>query len=127
MEELQFNRALEAVWTIVSRRNKYIDEQTPWILAREENTEELGNVMINLADNIRIIGSLKQTFLTRGDKKIFNQLGLNESQTEYDSIYNYGGVKYVEQVASKATPIYPRLEVEKEVQFIKNEMSKTVP
>src|SRR5699024_60109 len=41
MEELQFNRALEAVWTIVSRTNKYIDETTPWILAREEKTEEL--------------------------------------------------------------------------------------
>lgn len=127
MEELQFNRALEAVWTIVSRTNKYIDETTPWILAREEKTEELGNVMFHLAENIRIIGILTQPFLTRGSKKIFNQLGLNESQTEYDSIYNYGGVKYVEPVASKATPIYPRLEVEKEVQFIKNEMSKTVP
>lgn len=127
MEELQFNRALEAVWTIVSRTNKYIDETTPWILAREEKTEELGNVMFHLAENIRIIGILTQPFLTKGSKKIFNQLGLNESQTEYDSIYNYGGVKYVEPVASKATPIYPRLEVEKEVQFIKNEMSKTVP
>lgn len=127
MEELQFNRALEAVWTIVSRTNKYIDETTPWILAREEKIEELGNVMFHLAENIRIIGILTQPFLTKGSKKIFNQLGLNESQTEYDSIYNYGGVKYVEPVASKATPIYPRLEVEKEVQFIKNEMSKTVP
>ena len=127
MEELQFNRALEAVWTIVSRTNKYIDETTPWILAREEKTEELGNVMFHLAENIRIIGILTQPFLTRGSKKIFKQLGLTESQTEYDSIYNYGGVKYVEPVASKATPIYPRLEVEKEVQFIKNEMSKTVP
>ncbi|CAM3442090.1 methionine--tRNA ligase [Nosocomiicoccus ampullae] len=127
MEELQFNRALEAVWIIVSRTNKYIDETTPWILAREEKTEELGNVMFHLAENIRIIGILTQPFLTRGSKKIFKQLGLTESQTEYDSIYNYGGVKYVEPVASKATPIYPRLEVEKEVQFIKDEMSKTVP
>ena len=127
MEELQFNRALEAVWTIVSRTNKYIDETTPWILAREEKTEELGNVMFHLAENIRIIGILTQPFLTRGSKKVFKQLGLTESQTEYDSIYNYGGVKYVEPVANKATPIYPRLEVEKEVQFIKDEMSKTVP
>lgn len=127
MEELQFNRALEAVWIIVSRTNKYIDETTPWILAREEKTEELGNVMFHLAENIRIIGILTQPFLTRGSKKIFKQLGLTESQTEYDSIYNYGGVKYVEPVANKATPIYPRLEVEKEVQFIKDEMSKTVP
>ena len=127
MEELQFNRALEAVWTIVSRTNKYIDETTPWILAREEKTEELGNVMFHLAENIRIIGILTQPFLTRGSKKVFKQLGLTESQTEYDSIYNYGGVKYIEPVANKATPIYPRLEVEKEVQFIKDEMSKTVP
>lgn len=83
--------------------------------------------MFHLAENIRIIGILTQPFLTRGSKKIFKQLGLTESQTEYDSIYNYGGVKYVEPVANKATPIYPRLEVEKEVQFIKDEMSKTVP
>ena len=127
MEELQFNRALEAVWTIVSRTNKYIDETTPWILAREEKTEELGNVMFHLAENIRIIGILTQPFLTRGSKKIFKQLGLNESQTEYDSIYNYGNVKFDAPVASKATPIYPRLDVEEEVQFIKGEMSKTIP
>lgn len=127
MEELQFNRALESVWTIVSRTNKYIDETTPWILAREEKTEELGNVMFHLAENIRIIGILTQPFLTRGSKKIFKQLGLNESQTEYDSIYNYGSVKFDAPVASKATPIYPRLDVEEEVQFIKGEMSKTIP
>ena len=128
MDDLQFNRALEAVWTIVSRTNKYIDETTPWILAREEKTEALGNVMVHLAENIRIIGILTQPFLTRGSKKIFEQLGLTEEiQTEYNTIYTYGQVAFSSPVSKKATPIYPRLEVEEEVQFIKEEMGKTAP
>lgn len=128
MDDLQFNRALEAVWTIVSRTNKYIDETTPWILAREEKTEALGNVMVHLAENIRIIGILTQPFLTRGSKKIFEQLGLTEEiQTEYNTIYTYGQVAFSSPVSKKATPIYPRLEVEEEVQFIKEEMAKTAP
>ena len=128
MDDLQFNRALEAVWTIVSRTNKYIDETTPWILAREEKTEALGNVMVHLAENIRIIGILTQPFLTRGSKKIFEQLGLTEEiQTEYNTIYTYGQVPFSSPVSKKATPIYPRLEVEEEVQFIKEEMAKTAP
>lgn len=128
MDDLQFNRALEAIWTIVSRTNKYIDETTPWILAREEKTEALGNVMVHLAENIRIIGILTQPFLTRGSKKIFEQLGLTEEiQTEYNTIYTYGQVAFSSPVAKKATPIYPRLEVEEEVQFIKEEMAKTAP
>ena len=128
MDDLQFNRALEAVWTIVSRTNKYIDETTPWILAREEKTEALGNVMVHLAENIRIIGILTQPFLTRGSKKIFEQLGLTEEiQTEYNTIYTYGQVAFSSPVSKKATPIYQRLEVEEEVQFIKEEMAKTAP
>ncbi|WP_040928168.1 methionine--tRNA ligase [Nosocomiicoccus massiliensis] len=128
MDDLQFNRALEAIWTIVSRTNKYIDETTPWILAREEKTEALGNVMVHLAENIRIIGILTQPFLTRGSKKIFEQLGLTEEiQTEYNTIYTYGQVAFSSPVVKKATPIYPRLEVEEEVQFIKEEMAKTAP
>lgn len=128
MDDLQFNRALEAVWTIVSRTNKYIDETTPWILAREEKTEALGNVMVHLAENIRIIGILTQPFLTRGSKKIFEQLGLTEEiQTEYNTIYTYGQVAFSSPVSKKATPIYPRLEVEEEVHFIKEEMGKTAP
>ncbi|OFS61812.1 methionine--tRNA ligase [Nosocomiicoccus sp. HMSC09A07] len=128
MDDLQFNRALEAVWTIVSRTNKYIDETTPWILAREEKTGALGNVMVHLAESIRIIGILTQPFLTRGSKKIFEQLGLTEEiQTEYNTIYTYGQVAFSSPVSKKATPIYPRLEVEEEVQFIKEEMAKTAP
>lgn len=84
--------------------------------------------MVHLAENIRIIGILTQPFLTRGSKKIFEQLGLTEEiQTEYNTIYTYGQVAFSSPVSKKATPIYPRLEVEEEVQFIKEEMAKTAP
>ncbi|CAD2071937.1 methionine--tRNA ligase [Phocicoccus pinnipedialis] len=129
IEDLLFNKALERVWTIISRTNKYIDETEPWVLARDEDKkEELGNVMVHLAENIRIAAILLQPFLTHGPKKIFEQLNISdESLLEYDSIHKYGSIKVDGTVISKPTPIYPRLDVEEEVEFIKNEMHKTKP
>lgn len=129
IDELLFNKALERVWTIISRTNKYIDETEPWVLARdEENKEALGNVMVHLAENIRIAAILLQPFLTHGPKKIFEQLNITEeSVLEYDSIHNYGSIKVYGKVTEKPTPIYPRLDVKEEVAYIKNEMHKNKP
>lgn len=129
IDELLFNKALERVWTIISRTNKYIDETEPWVLARdEENKEALGNVMVHLAENIRIAAILLQPFLTHGPKKIFEQLNITEeSVLEYDSIHNYGSIKVDGKVTEKPTPIYPRLDVKEEVAYIKNEMHKNKP
>ena len=119
MENMKFNNALRAVWTIISRSNKYIDETAPWVLAKDEaKKDELGNVMVHLAENIRITAVLLQPYLTHGPKEIFRQLNIeDENQQSYDSVLTYGVIK---TQVSKPTS---RLDVEEEVNHIKIDAS----
>ena len=124
MEALEFNKALRATWTIISRTNKYIDETTPWVLAKDDSKkEELGNVMVHLAENIRIAAILLKPYLPHGPKEIFRQLNMvDETLEEYDSIKTYGCIKVDGRIIEKPQPIYPRLDVESEVEHIKTSM-----
>lgn len=128
MEALEFNKALRATWTIISRTNKYIDETTPWVLAKDEGRkEELGNVMVHLAENIRIAAILLKPYLPHGPKEIFRQLNMVDTALEeYESIRTYGAIKVDGRVIEKPKPIYPRLDVESEVEHIKNSMKPPV-
>ncbi|WP_026866201.1 MULTISPECIES: methionine--tRNA ligase [Jeotgalicoccus] len=128
MENMKFNTALRAVWTIISRSNKYIDETTPWVLAKDESKkDELGNVMVHLAENIRIAAVLLKPYLPHGPKEIFKQLNIfDEDQQTYDSTLTYGVIKPAGAL-SKPNPIYPRLDVEEEVQHIKDQMKPSTP
>ena len=128
MENMKFNTALRAVWTIISRSNKYIDETSPWVLAKDDaKKDELGNVMVHLAENIRIAAILLKPYLPHGPKEIFKQLNIvDEEQQTYESVLTYGVVK-PEGTLSKPSPIYPRLDVEEEVQHIKDQMKPSTP
>ena len=122
MESMEFSVALSTVWQLVSRTNKFIDETQPWTLAKEEKTEELGRVMSHLAESLRVIAILLKPFLTKTPGEIFAQLNItDENLQSWDSLANFGvipsGTKTV-----KGNPIFPRLEIEKEVEFIKEKM-----
>lgn len=123
MEKMEFSVALSSVWQLVSRSNKYIDETQPWVLAKdEERKAELGSVMVHLAESLRRIAVLLQPFLTRSPQQIFDQLGIEgDSLTSWESLSEFGiipsGIKVV-----KGNPLFPRLEIAEEVEFIKAEM-----
>lgn len=127
MESLKFSVALTEVWSIVSRANKYIDETAPWVLAKDENNKnELYNVMYNLVESLRTIAVLITPFMFNTATNIYTQLGINDDQLKtWESINEFGKVSNI-NVVKKPTPIFPRLEVEKEIEFIKNEMNGTV-
>lgn len=73
MESLQFSVALSTVWKFISRTNKYIDETTPWVLAKDDSQKDmLGNVMAHLVENIRYAAVLLRPFLTHAPKEILN-------------------------------------------------------
>ena len=77
MEEMQFSIVLGDLWALVSRTNKYIDETTPWVLARDEAERgKLASVMAHLVSSLRHIAVLLQPFMTESPKKIVAQLGL---------------------------------------------------
>ncbi len=127
MDESRFSDALAAVWQLVSQTNKYIDQTTPWILAKNENdgdAEKLADVMAHLAASLRVIGLLISPIMTHAPKEIFTQLGLDNQSIDLTNItiedLPTGG-----KVVAKGTPIFPRLDKEEEVDFIKNQMTKS--
>lgn len=124
MDNMQFSSALSHVWTLISRANKYIDETEPWKLAKDDSkTAELTTVMIHLADSLRVAATLLQPFLTITPKEIFKQLGMNaETAGAWDNVA-FGSFDQEVQVIAKGTPIFPRLDTEEEVQFIKSQMA----
>jgi len=125
MEQMQFSIALSAIWQLISRTNKYIDETTPWVLAKDESQKErLGNVMAHLAESLRIAGVMLQPFLTEAPAEIFAQLGVEDANLQnWDSLRLKGAIPAGGTV-QKGKQIFPRLDVEKEVETIKNMMEK---
>lgn len=124
MDDLQFSVALSTVWKFISRTNKYIDETSPWVLAKgEEQKEILGNVMAHLVENIRIIAVLLRPFLTHAPKQIFTQLNINTPELfELESIETYGALTESIKVSDKPQPIFPRLDSTVEIDYIKESM-----
>lgn len=124
MDSVRFSNALAEVWKLVSRTNKYIDETEPWVLAKDqEKKAELESVLAHLVASLRVIAILLQPVLTHAPNKIFEQLGLAKDNM------NIKGVSYFDlpkdiKVIAKATPIFPRLEVEEEVLYIQSKMTK---
>ena len=124
MENLQFSVALSTVWKFISRTNKYIDETTPWVLAKDESQKDmLGNVMAHLVENIRIIAVILRPFLTHAPYQIFEQLNINNPELhELVSVESYGTLTEPITVVEKPTPIFPRLDSEAEIAYIKESM-----
>lgn len=124
MDKLQFSVALSTVWKLISRTNKYIDETTPWILAKDESQKAaLGNVMAHLVENIRFAAVLLRPFLTHAPYQIFEQLHIhNEALHGFEGLATYGQLTEPIMVTEKPQPIFPRLDVEAAVSYIKASM-----
>ncbi|TFB21050.1 methionine--tRNA ligase [Filobacillus milosensis] len=125
MENMQFSVALTTLWQFVSRTNKYIDENEPWVLAKDDSKKErLGNVMAHLVESLRQIAIMLQPFLTSTPKNIFEQLGIADEELQaWESLNQFGAYKNGE-VVKRGTPIFPRLDTEREVEAIKKMMTK---
>src|SRR5699024_5427451 len=123
LDHLQFNVALQNIWKLISRTNKYIDETTPWILAREEKTAELSNVLAHLVESLRVAGTLLLHFLVETLEQIAEQLGLKlETDMSWDKLA-YGNFPEGRKVVKKGQPIFPRLDVEEETLAIQESMT----
>ncbi|MEH7664157.1 methionine--tRNA ligase [Bacillus velezensis] len=127
MENMEFSVALSTLWQLISRTNKYIDETAPWVLAKDQEKEkELRSVMYHLAESLRISAVLLQPFLTQTPEKMFAQLGVeDQSLKAWDSIQTFGQLKNAK--VNKGEPLFPRLEAEEEVAYIKQKMQGTAP
>ncbi len=127
MEKMQFSVALADIWTLVSRTNKYIDETEPWVLAKDEALKpKLGTVMYNLAENLRRVAVMIQPFMTKSPKEILRQLGLSEELLAWDTLTATNVIPAGTTVISKGEPIFPRLDNEVEVAYIREQMRGSV-
>lgn len=126
MEKMEFSVALSALWQLVSRTNKYIDETQPWVLAKEEEKDKLGDVMAHLAESLRRMAVLLKPFLTQTPKKIFEQLNIQDEKLQsWDSLSQFGLIPEGTTVVKKGEPIFPRLDIEEEITYIKEKMQGT--
>ena len=115
MDKFEFNLALEEIWVAVRRANKYIDENTPWILAKNEaDKPRLDTVLHNLAETLRIVSILIYPFMHSTSNEIRKQLGLWYADVAWEDAFTFNMMQG-EQV-KKGEPIFPRLDIEKELE-----------
>ncbi|HAT4338486.1 TPA: methionine--tRNA ligase [Clostridium perfringens] len=113
IDALKIPEALESIWTLISRANKYIDETTPWILAKdEEKKERLGTVLYNLLETLRFVSVMISPFLTETSTKINAQL--NTKVTTWESLKEFNGTVAGDKVV-KGDVIFPRIDVEEKL------------
>ena len=103
MDNLEIGNALDAIFDVLRRTNKYIDETTPWSLAKEEDKKDrLETVIYNLLDSIRVCTYNLQAFLPDTAKEICRQLGIDDPKNKVET-YN----------VTTPTPLFQRIEVDK--------------
>ena len=116
MDSLHIPEALENIWKVIQRANKYIDETTPWILAKDESKRaRLASVMYNLCESIRIISIFLQPYLTKTPEKIFAKLGIQDESLKTLDSAKFGKMEAGLKV-EKGDALFQRLDMNKEIE-----------
>lgn len=123
MDKLNFSMALEEIWKLVRRTNKYIDETTPWALIKEQKEERLKTVIYNLLESIRIISGLIKPFMKETSSKINEQIGY--SNYSYEDLTKFGLLGVGTKVC-KGKNLFDRLDVDKELEIIIQKNSELI-
>lgn len=124
MDTFRVSDALNEILNLARRSNKYIDETTPWVLAKsEENRSRLATVLYNLLESIRYIAILIQPFMPDTSKAILEQL--NTNVTDYDSLENFGGLQVGGSV-NKSVTLFQRIDAEKMLSEIEEKAKESV-
>ena len=116
MEKMQLSATIKHVWAFVSRANKYIDETSPWALAKDPSKkQELANVLYNLTESLRVISVLIEPFMPTTAKRIWEQLALPQdfATVQLKDIETWDGVPANHQVGTPEQ-LFPRIEMEEE-------------
>ena len=111
MEKYAFQNALSEVFNVISRANKYIDENAPWVLARDEaNKPRLARVLYNLLETIRICGALLLPFMPATSAEIMKRIGAD--RYDWDSLNQYGLLPAAATVTDGPN-LFPRVDMDK--------------
>lgn len=119
MDKFEFNNALDSIWEIVRRANKYIDEKEPWLLAKDERRrEELGTVLRNLAETLRIVSILIIPYMNTTSERMREQLGIGDYDAKWEDAFEFYMIDGAR--VNKSAPLFPRLDIEKELEELEN-------
>ena len=123
MDKFQFSNALAEVFRLLDRANKYIDETTPWILAKSEDTKpRLLQVMKNLCEAIRVAAVLITPFMPDSSKAILDLLNVPAEGRTLDSLH-FCLCNQCSWSTTVGAPLFPRIDMEKELKELE-ELSK---
>ena len=124
MDALQLHLALEEVFKLIQRANKYIDETAPWILARDEsNAPRLASVMYNLLEALRVSLVLLSPFMPDSCEKAFRQIGAEGDSVSWENAGEYG-VLPAEVAVRKGETLFPRVDAAKMLEELENHGAK---
>ena len=121
MDDLKVNEGLVCVTDLLNAANKYIEETTPWVLAKEGRNEELGNVMAILTNTILVATKLLSPVLVETAPKVFEMFSVKKELQGYDSVHEF--CPFAGNQVNKGQPLFPRLDVAVETEYI-NSISK---
>ena len=115
IDETQLNNALAEIFKVISRANKYIDETTPWILGKDESKKaRLATVLYNLLEAIRVSTTLLSCFMPTTMPKVWEQIGASKDLITYENAGKIG-VLPADVTVKKGPALFPRIDVEKEI------------
>lgn len=124
IDETQLNNALAEIFKVISRANKYIDETTPWILGKDESQKaRLASVLYNLLEAIRVSTTLLSCFMPSTMPKVWEQIGADENLITYENAGKIG-VLPSDVTVKKGAALFPRIDVEKEIEELNTLIQK---
>ncbi|MDE6777427.1 MAG: methionine--tRNA ligase, partial [Oscillospiraceae bacterium] len=127
IDNTQINQALIEIFKLVDRANKYIDETAPWVLGKDDSKKaRLASVLYNLLESIRIISSLLSPFMPSTMPKIWEQIGASAEHVTYENANKFG-VLPVNVTVHKGEILFPRIDVEKEIEELNQIIQENQP
>ena len=127
MDKYAFQNGLGEIFKVLSRANKYIDETTPWVLAKDEsNKPRLASVMYNLLETIRICASLLKPFIPDSADKILGQIGASAEEQIWEEAGHFG-VLPANVTVHKGEALFPRIDMEKELKELEALQAAAAP
>lgn len=126
MDELRVADAIDEIFALLRRSNKYIDETMPWALGKDETKKDrLATVLYNLLESIRIAAILLESYLPETSKAILDQL--NTQQRSYDSVLTFGQLEDGIHVTPKPQILFARIDEKEMLEKIEAEQPKKAP
>ena len=127
IDNTQIKQALETIFTLVDRANKYIDETEPWKLGKDDTKKaRLATVLYNLLESIRITSSLLSPYMPTTMPKVWEQIGATDADVTYENDKKFG-VLPANVTVHKGEILFPRIDVDKEIEELNAILLKDAP